>query len=100
MGIAIAGLIADARLLSQYMRTECLNHKYVYETPMQTGRLVSQLSDKAQVYTQKAEKRPYGVGLLVAGVDKTGCHLYQTQPVRLSLLSVLCWIFLVRRRSI
>jgi len=80
MGIAISGLIADARLLSQYMRTECLNHKYVYETPMQTGRLVGQLSDKAQVYTQKADKRPYGVGLLVAGFDKTGPHLYQTQP--------------------
>jgi 20S proteasome subunit alpha 6 len=80
MGIGISGLIADARLISQYMRTECLNHKYVYETAMQTGRLVSQLSDKAQVYTQKAEKRPYGVGLLVAGYDKTGAHLYQTQP--------------------
>jgi len=80
MGIASSGLIADARLLSQYMRTECLSHKYVYETPMQVGRLVGQLSDKAQVYTQKAEKRPYGVGLLVAGVDKTGTHLFQTSP--------------------
>jgi len=80
MGIAISGLIADARVLSQYMRTECLNHKYIYETAMQTGRLVGQLSDKAQVYTQKADKRPYGVGLLVAGYDKTGAHLYQTQP--------------------
>jgi len=80
MGVASSGLIADARVLCQYMRTECLNHKFVYETPMQTGRLVAQLSDKAQVYTQKAEKRPYGVGLLVAGFDKTGPHLYQTSP--------------------
>lgn len=80
MGIASSGLIADARLLSQYMRTECLSHKFVYETPMQLSRLMGQLSDKAQVYTQKAEKRPYGVGLLVAGVDKTGTHLFQTSP--------------------
>jgi len=80
MGVASSGLIADARVLCQYMRTECLNHKYVYETAIQTGRLVAQLSDKAQVYTQKAEKRPYGVGLLVAGYDKTGAHLYQTSP--------------------
>jgi hypothetical protein len=27
------------------MRTECLNHKFVYETPMQTGRLVTQVAD-------------------------------------------------------
>jgi len=80
MGVASSGLISDARVLCQYMRTECLNHKFVYETPMQTGRLVAQLSDKAQVYTQKAEKRPYGVGLLVAGFDKTGAHLFQTSP--------------------
>jgi len=80
MGIAIAGLIADARSLAKYMRNECLNHKYVYDTPMPTGRLVAKLSDKAQVYTQKQEKRPYGVGLLVAGVDANGPHLYQTDP--------------------
>lgn len=29
MGIAIAGLMADARSLAKYMRTECLNHKWV-----------------------------------------------------------------------
>lgn len=27
MGVAIAGLTADARSLAKYMRTECLNHK-------------------------------------------------------------------------
>lgn len=30
MGIAIAGLTADARSLAKYMRTECLNHKWVF----------------------------------------------------------------------
>jgi len=80
IGIGLSGLIADARLLCQWMRNECLNHKFTFETPMPVGRLVSQLSDKSQVYTQKADKRPYGVGLLVIGVDKTGPHLYQTQP--------------------
>jgi len=80
MGIAVSGLIADARLLCQYMRNECLNHKYSFESPMPAARLVSQLSDKTQVYTQKSEKRPYGVGLLVIAYDNTGPHLYQTWP--------------------
>jgi 20S proteasome subunit alpha 6 len=38
------------------------------------------VSDKAQVYTQKQLKRPYGVGLLVIGYDKTGAHVYETSP--------------------
>lgn len=80
MGIAISGLIADARTLAKYMRNECINHKWAYETPMQVGRLVTMVSDKAQVYTQKQEKRPYGVGLLVVGYDKTGPHVFETSP--------------------
>lgn len=80
MGISCSGLIADSRLLARYLQNECLNHKWAFESSMQIGRLVTMLSDKSQVFTQKAEKRPYGVGLLVAGCDKTGPHLYETQP--------------------
>lgn len=79
-GIVISGLIADGRVLRQYMADECLNHRFVYESAMQVGRLVADLSDKAQVFTQTSEWRPYGVGLLVAGFDKTGPHLYTTDP--------------------
>jgi 20S proteasome subunit alpha 6 len=45
MGIGIAGLTADARVLSRYMQNECLNHKFVYESPMNVGRLVKQVAD-------------------------------------------------------
>lgn len=80
MGIGVSGLIADARQLAKYMRSECLEHYWAFESHMQVGRLVTMLSDKAQVYTQKSEKRPYGVGLMVIGYDKTGPHLFETQP--------------------
>jgi 20S proteasome subunit alpha 6 len=77
MGIGVAGLMADARSLSKYMRTECMNHKYVFESPMQTGRLVNKVADK---HYYKERNRPYGVGLLVIGYDTTGPHLFQTCP--------------------
>ncbi|GFR50702.1 hypothetical protein Agub_g12959, partial [Astrephomene gubernaculifera] len=80
MGIAIAGLTGDGRSLCKYMRNECINHRYVYESSMPVGRLVRQIADKAQVCTQRSWKRPYGVGLLVAGVDAAGAHLYNTCP--------------------
>ena len=62
------------------MRTEALNHKYVYGTPMQGGRLVLDLADMHQKCTQSYVRRPYGVGLLVAVYDQTGPHLYVTEP--------------------
>jgi len=80
MGVAITGLTADGRSLVKYMRTECLNHKYVYGGPLQAGRLVLDLADKHQRCTQTYVRRPYGVGLLIAAVDQTGPHLYETQP--------------------
>ncbi|KAF6263042.1 20S proteasome alpha subunit F [Scenedesmus sp. NREL 46B-D3] len=80
MGIAIAGLTADGRVLCKYMRNECINHRFVYEAPMPVGRLVRQVADKHQVCTQRSWKRPFGVGLLVGGYDRTGPHLYNTCP--------------------
>ncbi|KAL9445992.1 hypothetical protein AB3S75_013801 [Citrus x aurantiifolia] len=80
IGVAIAGLTADGRVLSRYMRSECINYSYTYESPLPVGRLVVQLADKAQVCTQRSWKRPYGVGLLVAGLDEKGAHLYYNCP--------------------
>jgi len=80
IAVGIAGLTADARTLAKWMRNECLNHKYVYGTPMLGGKLVTDLADRHQRTTQTYVRRPYGVGLLVATYDKTGPHLYQTCP--------------------
>jgi 20S proteasome subunit alpha 6 len=83
MAIAISGLTADARFLCKHMRTECLNHNFVYGGTLQTGRLVNQVADMHQRCTQDGtykRGRPFGVGLLVIGYDKTGPHVYQTCP--------------------
>lgn len=45
IGIAIAGLTADARVLSKFMRNEALNHKFVYDAPILTNRLVLSVAD-------------------------------------------------------
>ena len=80
IGITISGLTADARILSRYMRTECLNYKYSHDTQLPLNRLISQLGNKMQLCTQRYDRRPYGVGLLVAGYDDQGAHVYQTCP--------------------
>jgi 20S proteasome subunit alpha 6 len=78
--MAMSGLTADARVLCKYMRNECTNYKFTYASGHPLNRLILKVADKSQAKTQNASKRPYGVGLLVAGVDKDGPHVFETCP--------------------
>lgn len=80
IGISMAGITADARILTRYMRQECINHKYSFGKDYPVGRLINLVGLKMQVCTQRYDRRPYGVGLLVAGYDDQGPHIYQTCP--------------------
>ena len=53
MGISIAGLAADARIFSRFMRNECLNHKYAYNGPMPVSRLVSMIGSSKIFFVNK-----------------------------------------------
>ncbi|GJS31094.1 proteasome subunit alpha type-1-B-like protein [Tanacetum coccineum] len=39
IGVAIAGLTADGRVLSRFMRSESINYAYTYKSPLPVGRL-------------------------------------------------------------
>lgn len=80
VGLAMSGLVADGRVLCRFMRAECVDHAFVYDSPLPVGRLVGAVAERSQANTQRSWKRPYGVGLLVAGYDATGPHLFQTCP--------------------
>lgn len=80
VGVSIAGLTADARLLSRFLRTECLNSRYAFDRALPVSRLVGMIGSKSQIPTQRYGRRPFGVGLLVAGYDDQGPHIYQTCP--------------------
>lgn len=80
LGISIAGITADARVLSRYMRQECLNYKFSNDTVYPASRLIMNLGNKMQTCTQRYDRRPYGVGLLVAAYDDQGPHIYEVVP--------------------
>ncbi|KAF9569393.1 20S proteasome subunit [Agrocybe pediades] len=80
VGIAIAGLTSDARVLSNFMRQQAMSSRMVFNRPIPVNRLVSAIADKAQVNTQEYGRRPYGVGFLVIGQDVNGPHLYEFSP--------------------
>lgn len=79
-GMSMSGLTSDGRGLCEFMRTECLNEEFVYDRTLSLGKLLSSVGDKMQIPTQTYTGRPYGVGLLIAGYDSNGPHIYETCP--------------------
>lgn len=92
MGLALAGLASDARVLSNFLKTQTLSSRMTYNRALPVERAVAAIGDKAQTNTQHYGKRPYGVGLLIAGVDDTGPHLFEFQPSGMTQEMVACAI--------
>ena len=74
------------------MKQQALASKMTYGRPVPLERIVNQIGDRAQTNTQNYGKRPYGVGLLIAGVDDTGPHLFEFQPSGMTQEMVACAI--------
>jgi len=78
--MVFSGLTADARFLNKFMRNECLNYWYTHDTPHPIERLINKVASKSQAKTCSYSKRPFGVGMLVGGIDEAGTHLFETCP--------------------
>ncbi|RAL63598.1 hypothetical protein DID88_003642 [Monilinia fructigena] len=61
VGLALAGLASDARVLSNFMKNQTLASRMTYDRAIPVERLVAAIGDRAQTNTQHYGKRPYGV---------------------------------------
>lgn len=77
---AFAGIASDARILIEIAREYALLNKFLYDEPIDVEVLVKNICDIKQAYTQHGGVRPFGVSLLIGGVDKKGPQLYMTEP--------------------
>jgi proteasome alpha subunit len=75
-----SGLLADARILIDYARDVSLSHRFIYDEPIDVEFLTKAICNLKQQYTQFGGARPFGVALLVAGIDRHGARLFQTDP--------------------
>jgi 20S proteasome subunit alpha 2 len=80
VGCVYSGLGPDSRLLVDEARKECQVYRKTYQESMPVLQLVKAIASVYQEYTQSGGVRPFGVSLLVCGVDNTGFHLYQLDP--------------------
>lgn len=86
IGAVLAGLVSDARSLIDYARVECQSHRFTYNEPMSILSIAETIADLVIDFGENKKDRktemarPYGVSLLIAGVDESGPGLYQTDP--------------------
>jgi proteasome alpha subunit len=87
VGAAISGLSSDARILVGQARIYAQSNRLMYDEPMDVEVLSKKIGDIEQLYTQHAGVRPFGVSMIIGGVDKTGSKILQTDP------SGACWSY-------
>ncbi len=80
IGITYAGIPSDARVLIDRARTQAQINRLLYDEPIDVEVLTRRISDLMQLYTQHGGVRPFGVSLLIAGVDDYGPRLFMTEP--------------------
>lgn len=80
IGAATSGLVADARALIERARMESQINKITYNEPIRVESLAKKICDMKQMYTQNGGVRPFGSALIIGGVNKNGCKLFETDP--------------------
>jgi len=80
VGIASAGHVADGRQLIDFARRSAQVNRLRYEEPISVEALTKEITDHIQQYTQVGGARPFGVALLIGGVENGEPRLYETDP--------------------
>jgi proteasome alpha subunit len=80
VGIASAGHVADARQLVDLARRQSQVEGLRYDEPIGVESLTKEVTDHIQQYTQTGGARPFGVALLVAGIEDGEARLFETDP--------------------
>lgn len=80
IGVAAAGYIPDARVQVDNARFFSQSSKLTYDEPVSVEMVAKHLADQCHQFTQYSGVRPYGVALIIAGVDEKGGAIYVTDP--------------------
>ena len=81
LGCAMSGLTADARTMIDHARVTAQNHSFTYNEKIKVESVTQAVCDLAlrfgeSVHDEEAMmSRPFGVALLIAGIDELGPQL-------------------------
>jgi proteasome alpha subunit len=80
IAVTASGILSDARVLIERAQLKAQQNRVTYDSPIDILSVVKDICDLKQLCTQSAGLRPFGVSLLIAGVDEDGVKLFETDP--------------------
>ena len=80
IGVAAAGYIPDARIEVDNARYFSQSNKLTYDEPVEIETVAKHLADQNHQFTQYSGVRPFGVALIIAGVDRKGSQIVTIDP--------------------
>jgi len=76
-----SGILSDARVLIDRAQLRAQQNRVTYDSEIDTLTIVKDICDLKQICTQSGGLRPFGVSVLVAGIDDHTPRLFETDPI-------------------
>lgn len=73
-----AGIASDARMLIERAQLHAQQHRVTYNSGIEVESIIKEIADLKQQFTQYGGVRPFGVSILVGGVDTNKSKLFVT----------------------
>jgi proteasome alpha subunit len=73
---SVAGIVSDARVLIERAQVLAQQNRVTYDSPIEPELIIKDISNLKQQFTQYGGARPFGVSLMVAGINNGKPELY------------------------
>lgn len=73
---SVAGILSDARVLIERAQVLAQQHRVTYDSPIEPELIIKDISNLKQQFSQYGGARPFGVSLMVAGINNGKPELY------------------------
>ncbi len=81
IGATASGILSDARVLIERAQIKAQQNRVTFDAPVDTISIVKDMCALKQICTQSGGLRPFGVSIIVGGIDADGTpKLFETDP--------------------
>jgi proteasome alpha subunit len=73
---SVAGIVSDARVLIEKAQVLAQQHRVTYDSPVEPELVIKEISNIKQQFSQYGGARPFGVSMMLAGINSKKSELY------------------------
>jgi proteasome alpha subunit len=73
---SVAGIMSDARILIDRVQVLAQQNRITYDSPIEPELVIKEIANTQQQFTQYGGGRPFGVSIMVAGINDNKAELF------------------------